>query len=248
MIRIIGAIVAIILAAAGAAALFFYVQGADIRAAQGAEFTDVYVVSETVPLGTPGEDIKQYVKVEDLPAISIQDGIVTNLADLEGLASNAILIPGEQLLEARFSDPEQLAANGEVVLPEGMQEITIALSVERVVGGAVTPGSTVGVIYTSNTFERASTTQTTDTQFMYHRMLVTRVVPGTTLVSDESDSDASEVSAFMVTLAVTAPQAEKLAYGAEQQSDGYGGLWLTLEPETADQSGSTRRTGENILE
>jgi Flp pilus assembly protein CpaB len=139
-----------------------------------------------------------------------------------------------------------LADNGEVVLPEGMQEITIALSVERVVGGAVEPGSSVGVVYTSNRMDPESSTQTTETQFMFHRMLVTRVVPGTTVIQGDTDSEPAEVDAFMITLAATTAQVEQLAYGAEQQLDGNGGIWLTLEPENTDQSGSTRRTGENV--
>lgn len=248
MIRIIGAIVALLLAAAGAAALFFYVQGADQRAAEGAEFESVYLITKDVPQGTQGEAIKDFIEVDELPAIAIQEGIVTDLADLEGLVANTTLLPGEQLIEARFSNPEELAESGEVVIPDGMQEITVPLSVARVVGGEVKPGDTVGVVFTSNTFERLSTTQTTDTQFIYHRMLVTKVTPGTTLARAGSDEDTDVIDAFLVTLAATTPQVEKLAYAAEQQEDGFGGLWLTLEPESADQSGSSQRNGENIFQ
>ncbi len=136
-------------------------------------------------------------------------------------------------------------AAGEVVVPEGMQEITIALPVERVVGGAVTAGSYVGVVlHRRIPSESGRTTQTAETQFMFHRMLVTRVTPGTTLsTSDSTEDQPSPGSAFMVTLAATTPQVEKLAYGAEQQEDGNGGIWLTLEPENADQSGSSVATG-----
>lgn len=250
MIRIIGAIVAILLAAAGAGALFFYVQGADQRAAEGAEFQQVYVVTTTVPEGTPGESIADFIEIGDLPAIAIQPDIVTDLSDLEGLVANAALLPGEQLITARFSDPQDLAASGEVVVPEGMQEITIALSAERVVGGAVSPGSTVGIVYTTNTNSFAANTQMASTQFIFHRMLVTRVTPGTTVVtsSSEGSEEPAAVAAFMITLAATTPQVEKLAYAAEQQADGNGGIWLTLEPETADQSGSSVRNGENIFQ
>ena len=85
---------------------------------------------------------------------------------------------------------------------------------------------------------------------MFHRMLVTRVTPGQLLATGTDSDDGDEpttVAAFMVTLAATTPQVEKLAYGAEQQEDGNGGIWLTLEPENADQSGSARRNGENIF-
>ena len=71
-----------------------------------------------------------------------------------------------------------------------------------------------------------------------------------TFAADGQESDSDEVQTFdiiMVTLAATTPQVEKIVYSAEQQSDNNGGIWLTLEPENADQSGSERRTGENIL-
>ena len=248
MIRIIGAIIALLLAAGGAAALFFYVQGADRRAADGAEFEKVYVVAEAVPQGTVGEEIADFLEVDELPAIAIQPDIVTDLAKLEGLVTNTELLPGEQLLQARFSRPQDLAADGEVALPEGMQEITLALPVERVVGGAVVPGSTVGVVYSSNTVDISANTLTAQTQFIYHKMLVTRVTAGRTLMQSESDKEDTEVSAFLVTLAATTPQVEKLAYGAEQQEDGNGGIWLTLEPENADESGSSVRDGGNIFQ
>ena len=47
--RIIGAIVALILAAVGAFVLVTYVRGADARAADGAELADVYIVQEAIP-------------------------------------------------------------------------------------------------------------------------------------------------------------------------------------------------------
>ena len=50
--RIIGAVLALILAVVGAFFLVTYVRGADARAQQGAEMTDVYVVQTEIPRGT----------------------------------------------------------------------------------------------------------------------------------------------------------------------------------------------------
>ena len=134
-------------------------------------------------------------------------------------------------------------------MPEGLQEVTFTLPVDRVVGGAVSSGDFVGVVYSTNTDTRATNTGIALTQFMFHRMLVTKVTPGTTVTSGASEEEAStEVDAFMVTIAANTPQVEKLVYAAEQQEDGNGGIWLTLEPETADQGGSNSRTGENIFQ
>ncbi|WP_438854773.1 Flp pilus assembly protein CpaB [Agromyces sp. M3QZ16-3] len=248
MIRIIGAIVAVVLALLGGVALFIYVQGADQRAADGAEFRQVYVLTQEVPKGTAGEAISEFVEIDELPALAIQPDIVTDLTTLAGLVTNASLLPGEQLLMARFSDPEDLAAAGDVAIPDGYQEITIALPVERVVGGAIQPGSTVGVLFTNTTQSPASNEQLAVTKFMYHGVLVTKVTAGRTLVTNETEESAREVSAFLLTFAVTTAQAENIAYAAEQQDDGNGGIWLTLEPEGVDTSGSQLRSGQNVFQ
>ncbi|MFF2389103.1 Flp pilus assembly protein CpaB [Agromyces sp. NPDC058104] len=248
--RIIGAIVALILAIVGAFALVIYVRGADVRAAQGAELQNVYVVQETIPKGTAGEVVGDFAKLDTVPARNLVEGAVTDLSVLDGLVADADLLPGEQLAEARFIDPLELAARGEVPVPDGMQEVTITVPADRMVGGAVQPGSTVGVVYTTSTESEFANEDKAITQFIFHRMLVTRIVAGADVAvnDDEDESNSPQmVNTFLVTIAATTPQVEKLVYGAEQQLDGNGGIWLTLEPETADQGGSTPRSGENIF-
>lgn len=245
--RIIGAIVALLLAVVGAFVLINYVQAADARAAAGAELSDVYIVEEEIPQGTPGEEVAEFVTIDQVPERNLNEDRVTDLADLTGLVALDDVLPGEQLLNSRFSDPAVLNASGDIPVPEGMQEVTIALPVERVVGGRVTPGATVGVVYSTNTNTISPNSDVAVTQFMFHRMLVTRVTAGTTVAADGSENNATAVGSVMVTFAATTAQVERLVYGAEQQADGNGGLWLTLEPETADQSGSQPRFGQNIF-
>lgn len=244
--RIIGAILALALAVVGAFVLITYVTGADARAAEGAELEKVYVVETEIPQGTAGESVEEFVRVDEIPARNLNEDRVTDLADLVGLEARDPILPGEQLLAARFAEPEVIAAQGEVALPDGMQEVTVPLAVQRVVGGEVRPGATVGVVYTTNTNTPAPNSTIASTQFLFHRVLVTRVTPGSTVVVGDGESTTTEVSSIMVTFAVNTPAVEKLVYAAEQQEDGNGGIWLTLEPETADPNGSSPRTGENI--
>lgn len=257
--RIIGAVLALLLAVAGAFVLITYVRGADARAAEGAELADVYIVQAEVPKGTAGEGIADFVKVDQMPQRNIVQGAVTDLAELDGLVADADLLPGEQLLEARFIDPLELAARGDVQVPEGMQEVTITVSADRMVGGAVRAGDAVGLVYTTSTLSQQANEALAVTQFAFHRILVTRVTAGTTVTSSAASGSDSEsgtgstpsdvpVDTFMVTLAATTPQIEKIVYGAEQQLDGNGGIWLTLEPETADQGGSRSVSGENVFQ
>lgn len=244
--RIIGAILALVLAVIGAVVLVTYVRGADARAAEGAELEDVYIVEAEIPQGTRGEEVQEFITVDQVPKRNANEDRVTELADLEGLVALSAVLPGEQLLNSRFAEPAVLAAQGEIPVPEGLQEVTIPLEVARVVGGEVTPGSTVGVVYSTNTNRIDLNTSIAVTQFMFHKMLVTRVTPGNSVTVGDENGSTTEVTTIMVTLAASTPQVERLVYGAEQQEDGNGGIWLTLEPASADESGSAPRFGENI--
>jgi Flp pilus assembly protein CpaB len=242
-IRIIGAILALVLAAVGALAVIIYVRDADIRAANGAALAPVYIVQSPVPAGVAGERIGEYVRVERLATNSIQPDHVTALADLEGLVTTVPLLPGDQLVEGRFADPADLAALGNVLVPDGLQEVTLALPVEQVVGGAVRGGSTVGVVVTLLDEESDATTQ-----FALNDVLVTRVQAGDNFNPTATEEDAAPVATIMVTLALSTADVERVVFAAERQQNNTAGIWLTLQPEGSDPSGSRPVTGEDYFE
>ena len=91
--RIIGAILAIVLAVAGSVAIYLYVAGADARAAEGAELVEAYVVTEPVPPGTPAESVQERLEVAELPRNAVPEDAVVDLGDLEGLVTSAELLP-----------------------------------------------------------------------------------------------------------------------------------------------------------
>ncbi len=78
-------------------------------------------------------------------------------------------------------------------------------------------------------------------------MLVTQVqgapapAEGTEDVETASAGSAAPSASLMVTLAVTAEQAERVVFGAE-----HGTLWLSLEPEGADIDGTEVVTPDNV--
>lgn len=238
--RIIGAVIALVLAVVGGVVLFLYVRGADQRALGGAELVEVYVVTEAIPAGSDAATVAERIEVDELPAMAVLDDRVTSLDQLEGLVVTADLVPGEQLIRARFEDPDLFAAHGDVPVPEGFQEVTVALPVQRVVGGAINPGSEVGIVVSIG---RDGGT----TQFVFNRVLVTRVQGGTTYVPSSDEEESAPVSAFMVTFALSAPDIEKIVWAAELQEDGAAGIWLTLQPDATVTDGSRPVTGDNIL-
>lgn len=246
--RIIGAIVALIVAAVGAFLLITYVRGADARAAEGAELTNVFIVQETIPRGTAGEAVQDFVRVDTVPERNVAEGDVTDLAELAGLVSDTEILPGEQLLSARFVNPLELAAQGDVPVPQGMQEVTITLPVNRVVGGKVTAGSEVGMVAT---YDPPGEPALEETKFAFHDVLVTSVQRGTT-ATDEEAGEPATAEKLMVTVALTTHQIEHWIWAAEGFENAelpyVVGVWLTLENAATDNSGSSLVNGSNFYE
>jgi len=243
--RLIGAIVAILLATAGTLFLVNYLRGADARAADGAELVPAYIVKTEVPSGTPAAGITEYLTVTQIPASAAVPDRVTSLDDIEGLVSDVALKPGEQLIVARFVDPAEISKRGAVPLPEGMQAVTIALPVERAVGGSVKPGDTVGVVISGQAELVDDGKEVLLTKQSFHKVLVLAVQPGTVFMPGDGETEASgaPVDALMVTLARTTPDIEVLVWGKE-----WGTIWLTLEPDTADETGGRVVTGEVVFQ
>ena len=241
--RLIGSILAIVLALIGTVVLIGYVRGADARASAGAEFVRVYVVTGKIPAGTPVEEIGKLITEKQIPAIAAAPGRVTKLGALAGTVADVALVPGEQLLKSRWVSASTLAARGDVAVPEGMQEITIALPVEQVVGGTVKAGDTVGVLIAA-TLKPAGADEISTSKQVFHKVLVTAVQQGTTTATDKGAKASNDpVSAVMVTLAQSSGDIEKLVWGQE-----FGKIWLTLEPKSADESGSRLVTGGVVFQ
>ena len=134
-----------LLAGVGAVLLLSYVGKADLRAMAGMETVKVLVVEKRVPEGTPAEKLTGLVTVKTLPVKAVASGTLSNLDPIRGRVATTDLQPGEQLLASRFIDPALLVDPNEVKIPRGMQQVSIALESQRVLGGELTPGTSVGV-------------------------------------------------------------------------------------------------------
>jgi pilus assembly protein CpaB len=231
--RVLAALGALLLAAVGAVLLMSYVGAADQRAMAGMKTVTVLVVAKPIAEGTSSSDLAGRVKAKTLPAVAVASGSVSDLAQLSGRVATADLVPGEQLLASRFVDPATLRQAGEVKIPAGLQQLSVTLDPQRVLGGHLTAGSTVGV-YISLPKDG---NQVAQTRLVLHQMLVTRVDGGQAATSTEgvtatpSASSSAAASSVMVTLAATSVDAEKIVFGAE-----HGTLWLSSEPADADVS------------
>ena len=239
--RLLAALVALLLAATGAVVLLAYVRGADARALAGVQTVEVLVVDRPVPEGTPGEALTDLVRTEQLPAKAAVEGAVSDLDELAGRVATVDLRPGEQLLAGRFAAPEDLEVPGTVAAPDGAAEVSLLLEPQRAVGGRLAAGDTVGV--------HVSTTEPAATHVVLNRVLVTQVQGAPAPTPDGEGTDTASTGAaapsasLMVTLGLRPEQAEAVVFGME-----HGTVWLSLEPEGADLSGTEVITPDNVYD
>ena len=237
--RLLAALAALVLAALGAVVLLVYVRGADARALAGVQTVDVLVVDRPVPEGTPGEELAELVRTERLPARAAVPGAVTDLDELAGRVATVDLQPGEQLLAARFAAPEDLSVPGTAAPPEGAAEVSLLLEPQRAVGGRLAAGDTVGVHVSLDG----------QTDVVLSRVLVTQVQGAPVAVADGEGTDtassgsAAPSASLMVTLGLRPEAVQAVVFGME-----HGTVWLSLEPEGVDTSGTEVLTPANVYD
>ncbi len=220
--RLIAGLAALALAIAGTLMLVNYVSNADRRAQESLEPVDVVVVDTPVPAGTKVEDLAAYVRVRSIPSAAKAEGAMTALDRSSGQITSVALEPGEQLLASRLVDPSQQTTPGAVAVPDGMQEVTVLLPPESVVGGTLRAGDLVGLYVTQTD---PASPQVTKTQLVFDKVLVTAVqqAPSSSGTTDEGTSAVPSGSSF-VTLARNSTDSAKIILSAR-----VGNIWLTKQ-------------------
>jgi pilus assembly protein CpaB len=247
--RLLAALAALVLLFVGTVVLLAYVRSADARALAGVQTTEVLVADQVIPKGTSGDQLTELVRTEVLPQKAALDGRVTDLDELAGLVATVDVQPGEQLLLSRFGTTEESSTPGAVEVPDGMQEVSVLLEPQRAVGGRLAAGDTVGVLVSIDEEKKGQMTHA-----VLHDVLVTEVQgapapvdPDAEAASDGTDTASAGTAvpsqSLLITLAVTASQAEAVVFGIE-----HGTLWLSLEPEGAKTGGTDVVDGRTIYE
>ena len=230
--RIIALIVAAVLAIGGGVVLVNYVRTADARAFDGAQLTSVLVVAKAIPAGTTADDVGDAIVSKSVPAAYVVEGAVTDATAIAGLIAAVDLAPGEQVLSSRFVTTEEFGtASGSIIIPDGLQEVSIAVDAQRVVGGRVSPGDTVGVFVSL----QADEDNAASTRILLSKVLVTSVA-----AASGTDEEGVTSGLVLVGLAVNSDDAQKLVYSAE-----FGRLWLSKQHEstTGPKTSSIEREG-----
>ncbi|MGY3564742.1 pilus assembly protein CpaB [Sinomonas sp. RB5] len=239
--RLLGGVAALIVAIIGAVLLITYVNSADQRAYADTETQEVYVVQKPIAAGTAAASLSDSVAKKPMPKGMVPADAVADLSSLSGKVTSVNLEVGEQLIAGRFADPATLHAPGRVDVPAGMQEVTVRLPIERVVGGALSAGDLVGVALS---FPKDDNTPA-QTRLSYNKVLVTglQVSSGAAAPNNAtapaqnggggvgSASQNASNGEYLVTLARPAADAVRIVYAAE-----FGKVYLTKQS-SASQNG-----------
>ena len=242
--RLLGGIAALIVAIVGTVFLVTYVQNADKRALAETETETVYVVEKAVAAGTGVDKMSDAVVKKEIPKLAVGAGAVTDLNEVNEKVTAVALVPGEQLLSARFVEADAFLGPSRVQVPAGMQEITLKLPIERVVGGKISAGDTVGVFLSAD----AAAGGASGTQLTFHKVLVTAAqfsngsAAKTQDESVEGEKNAGALTAkksatsddtYMITLARNSADAERIVFATE-----FGNVYLSKEPANAVEASS----------
>ncbi len=251
--RVVGLAAAVLLAVVGTVALVAFVAGAEERALEGEELTEVYIVTDTIVGGTPGEQIEDLVVVEEVPTKVRPANAVDNLTALRGRVAAVNLEPGEQLIASRFIEVAEFTDRAVGVrVPDELMEITVELDPQRAVGGLIEPGQTVAVFASFEPFDLASTlveingeeialpqavaddvdgATPNTTDIILRKTLVTAVqeAPKVGTIGSNEETDRLKTApddALLVTLALDPNDAERLVFTAE-----FGLVWMAIDGE-----------------
>jgi len=213
--RILAIILAVTLAVLGTTAVLVYVSKADARALAGQQAVTVLVATEPIPAGTSAAAAKSAFALEQMPAASVPSDVLDEISQESADLVTSTDIAQGQLLTARLLVKK--SEKTEIVLPKGKLAVSIPVEGGEQSGGQLQPGFTVALF---NTFTVAEgkpsyTPSGEELTFGEDKDQATRLLlPEVEVIGVISDSEESgnAFGKFLVTVAVSQREAEKLIH------------------------------------
>ncbi|HEX5994014.1 MAG TPA: RcpC/CpaB family pilus assembly protein [Jiangellales bacterium] len=230
--RIIGVLLAIILAVLGTTAVLVYVKAAQNRVADGQRAVRVLIATQRIPAGTSGESIRGRGLVEEvvMPALSVPvDTLSVVPTELDGLVVTSDVQPRQLLLRGMFGAATKLS--GGLNVPEKTMAVSVEIAINEQVGGYVRPGSQIAIFDTYDEPER----QGKVTRVLLPRVEVLAVGQfgaGGVTSAQQNDGTAEggdQQAGLVVTVAVGQADAERLIH-----ADHTGELYFALLTDSSE--------------
>jgi pilus assembly protein CpaB len=230
--RILIILVAAVFAGLSAVAVVAYTNGADRRAIEGKKGVWVLLAIDTIPAETTGAQIRsrRLARQVLMPAEAVPDGALAKIDDeLADRALNTMLHPDQMLMAGQFAEASAPApsASPTFALPADKIAISVELGIAPQVAGQVDPGDEVTVFLTYPKAPKEGALQTTLALLSEIPVLnvgekpAPNAWPTSTPVPAPAPSaspaeapEPEELERYVVTMAVTQPEATKLIFGS----------------------------------
>ncbi|MEV0267323.1 RcpC/CpaB family pilus assembly protein [Hamadaea sp. NPDC050747] len=225
--RIIGVVLAIVLAVVGTAAVLVYVTSLKTTVEEGQKGVTVLVARARIPAGTSGTSIRSGGLTEEvvMPQSSLPDDVMINIGiEFDKLVVTSDVQPRQLLLKGMFGSQTKLS--GGIAVPEKLMALSGKFEVEREVGGFVRPGSKIAVFSTCKVidpaFKKKNETDRMATFVLLPKMEVLAVgaygEDGQTSAQsadDRAKADAQGRVTLIVTIAASQQDAEKFVHATD---------------------------------
>jgi pilus assembly protein CpaB len=239
--RLIGLLVAVLLAAVATVLLIQYVRSADDRARQDEALSQVFVAQGDIQPGITADDaIAQGLIVSDeVPTRTVPSGAIADLGQVAGQLVTVPIYEGEVIVVQRFGETVA-QATGLLEIPEGTQAVTLEAGVVTGVAGFVQPGDLVSLVASVEVPGEVAVPADADegevpeatgggvtSQYLVQNATVLAVGQRLVAAEVEGEVQASD-ERFIFTLGMPPEDIEQVVFATQQ-----GTLWFTLvtEPE-----------------
>ena len=236
-------VAAALVAALGAVLVFMYVRGADTRAQDQFETTDVLVATQPIQTGETIDAASSAGKIvkKAVTNSSLVPGYQVDLTALTGKIALTPIYPDEQILASKFGDTA--APTSSLQIPDDNIAITVNLTDPARVAGFVDPGSKVAIFLNGTDLKDGKPF----TQLLLPDVTVIGVgstTPVSTTTTDQTGAQTTEqLPRTLLTLALSQEDAQKVLF-----SQGNGELAFGLLPVDGKASVKTGvRTGFDNL-
>jgi len=206
-------VVAVVVAAMGAALVFVYARGAEDRAAEKFDTVDVLVAKTAIERGESVNAAYQSGKIDiqKVPQAQVLTGATADGAAITDQFALTAIYPGEQLIAEKFGGADEVEAETTLPIPEGLIAISVSLSDTARVGSFIRPGAKVGIFLTGSLPpENAPTTK------LLMRDVLVLATGSTTTVAPPAEGEEAptteQLPNTLFTLALTQEQAEKILF------------------------------------
>jgi pilus assembly protein CpaB len=249
--RVLAILIAVVLAVVATVALVVYVNAADDRAKANLDPVRVWVADKPITAGTSGVNAKNngLIREVTVPRSSAVDGAVRALSQIETKRAEVNIVPGEQLLQSRWVNPEEITGRRLLPIPEDHQALSIGLDLTKQVAGFVTPGDSVSMVLSMKRPGPGGGADIDRSKFLLQNVQVL-AVGATALSNGSSQGGGGRVNQgkgsqnlTAVTLSIPEDKVVKVVYAAE-----YGSIYLTLMPSQAeDAPDGADVTADNVI-